>query len=765
MPFSISDEVRIDVATRLSGGQLPKAISESLNIALKTVYRLKKSFVRDGENFIAAPTGKIARESINREQLLALAEIMNKNSKTTMKELREQAISSAIFANTESAPDQSTIYRRLRTMGYKWQKPRFSDPRAKRTRIQFERCCFKQAQQRGLESDGKILSMDESNFYYEQATRAWGSSYRPPVLEKPKGKIMRRSMFATIGYKSVGSQVKAFIHWLLVPPRKSWRPLEERIQSCEIDAAEKGPIKEKYNEAYVNALTTAGLKMELAALGIRATDTTCEAMREVLLRVGRTGTRLNELRARGRGRPDSGGALVPPTGNAYMVSEYLHQCLGTYMAGQDLWAGEKTECELSGDLGIRGCPDGGKRECKMNSREMTLMWDNAPSHLPTTTNRVSPFQKWTQDKLGLLGVLQTPPYSPWFNPVELFFSYVKRYVRKHAPPDVPSLLQRIREATTKITGEMIKNWFKKCGFTVGPEEPRAEDPNVGIVDRCSLPENARFDRKEHVVCVDEAGTVRREKKPRQTRWSKYDAEVSDLQNVSVVKRSGIPPRKRHVVDTCPLPDDEPTRWVGLSAEPAGLQHGSYSTLFQHDDNMAEIDRIVDQRTKPTGKEYLVRWKNRPATENEWLAADQIMGLSSLLQYFGGHSEQKVIQDHKEDASRPSLPYEPNRNPEVGDVVCLYPPKEAEDLIFVAQVREMSSTKMTVHWWGSKKIDGPWSPEFMSKKGKGHAGPYTGSIWKEAVLDVLSSFKGKKGKIEKKQLEEIIKLANEHKKKK
>ena len=87
MPFSISDEVRTDVDTRLSGGQSPKAISDALNIALKTVYRLKKSFVRDGENFIAAPTGKIARESINREQLLALAEIMNKNSKTTMKEL------------------------------------------------------------------------------------------------------------------------------------------------------------------------------------------------------------------------------------------------------------------------------------------------------------------------------------------------------------------------------------------------------------------------------------------------------------------------------------------------------------------------------------------------------------------------------------------------------------------------------------------------------------------------------------------------------
>ena len=82
--------------------------------------------------------------------------------------------------------------------------------------------------------------MDECNFYYEQATRAWGTKYKPPTLVKPKGKIMRRSMFATIGFHEIkGDQPKAFIHWTLVPPRKSRKPLDERIQSFEVEKGEK----------------------------------------------------------------------------------------------------------------------------------------------------------------------------------------------------------------------------------------------------------------------------------------------------------------------------------------------------------------------------------------------------------------------------------------------------------------------------------------------------------------------------------------------
>jgi transposase len=42
--------------------------------------------------------------------------------------------------------------------------------------------------------------------------------------------------------------------------------------------------------------------------------------------------------------------------------------------------------------------------------------------------------------------VQIPPLSPQFQPIELYFSYVKRYCRKHAPPDTESLVKRIRTA-------------------------------------------------------------------------------------------------------------------------------------------------------------------------------------------------------------------------------------------------------------------------------------------------------------------------------
>ena len=209
MPFKHSQHVRNDIATRLTTGQKPKDIAEALNISSKTIYRYKKTFLRDAKDnsYIAPEIKATPRESISREQLLALSDIMTQNSKITLKELMYKAIHDNIFESEDTAPDTSTVYRRLVKLGYKWQKPKYSDPRAKRTRIQFERCCFRQAQQNGMDAK-LLLSMDESNFYYEQATRAWCTSYKQPTLEKPEGKIMGRSMFATIGHTKIKGDPK-----------------------------------------------------------------------------------------------------------------------------------------------------------------------------------------------------------------------------------------------------------------------------------------------------------------------------------------------------------------------------------------------------------------------------------------------------------------------------------------------------------------------------------------------------------------------------
>ena len=117
-------------------------------------------------------------------------------------------------------------------------------------------------------------------------------------------------------------------------------------------------------------------------------------------------------------------------------------------------------------------------------------------------------------------------------------------MRKHNPQTIEELLQRTREITLRITGKFIQGWYKKASFRTGPDEVPLADPNESVSDRCSLPANATFQRREAIVCVDELGKVRREKKVRHKTWSTYDPDAEDLQNVSKVKRTGVKRKNR-----------------------------------------------------------------------------------------------------------------------------------------------------------------------------------------------------------------------------
>jgi len=721
---------------------------------------------------------KTVREKINREKLIQLSEIMQRNANTTLKELLAQAVVEKVFESTESAPDISTLHRALtKKVGFKWQAPKYDDPRAARTRVTYERCEFRRALQEGLVRPESTLCLDETSFYVggEAPTRAWGTIYKKPNIEKNKMGGIKVVMYLTIGYRLDGAgKPLAFLHWLCVPPQRSNKPLTDRIESWESEEKlDSLKLKETLTEAYVNSLTAAGLKKELQTLGLRSSSLNAETMREVLKRVGKAGTRVGELRERKTGRPELG-VLRPHTPTAYYFSEYLHQCLGTFAAGDGLWSEGEDECVLSSDLGIRQCPDFGVREYAPDLRETTLMMDNASYHVYTTESTVSPFQKWVIDKLGMKGVLFSPAYSSWFNPTEYAFSFIKRYVRKYNPQSIADLLLRIRQASQKITGEFIQGWFKKASFRTGPEVLGPVDPNAGVADRCSLPVNARFQQREHIVCVDSQGTVKREKKVGHTRFSTYadhDTETEGtLENVSGVKRAGIPPRKRPRVEVCAEPTDgSKLRWVGVGVEPPGLVHGSSESLFQGGDDMAEIERIRSERKTDRGMEYLVRWKGFSSEHDTWLPATEIQGLGSLLQYWRDKnkraSESKKLKQNQQQASKTPPKYKPNREPKTGDVIAIYAPKDMDELLFVGEVIDQSDTKLHVHWWSAKKVDGTWSPQFLAKKGKGHAGPFTNWIWKEGCLDVLNNLKGqKKGKIEPDQLGEMLKIAQAYKKK-
>ena len=104
-------------------------------------------------------------------------------------------------------------------------------------------------------------------------------------------------------------------------------------------------------------------------------------MKETLLSVLRKGTREGQLRASGRGRPNAGGALMAPTGDARMVSEYLCSCLVPFLKGKGLHNATGDTCLHTADEGITSCPDGGKLEYRPRLADTSILWDSAPSHL------------------------------------------------------------------------------------------------------------------------------------------------------------------------------------------------------------------------------------------------------------------------------------------------------------------------------------------------------------------------------------------------
>jgi hypothetical protein len=135
----------------------------------------------------------------------------------------------------------------------------------------------------------------------------------------------------------------------------------------------------------------------------------------------------------------------------------------------------------------------------------------------------------------------------------------------------------------------VKGWPKKNND--------APDPNLGI-PRCEIDKDAHFDRNEHIVCMDSAGVVRKEKLPRHTTWSKFDDTDVELQDVSRVKRAGVPriQSERNKLEFCPEPsENESKRWVGWDNEPPSAEHGSSAELYQGPDSMAEIEKIIAER--------------------------------------------------------------------------------------------------------------------------------------------------------------------------
>jgi len=63
-------------------------------------------------------------------------------------------------------------------------------------------------------------------------------------------------------------------------------------------------------------------------------------------------------------------------------------------------------------------------------------------------------------------VLDLPPYSPDFNPIEKMWSKIKALLRAAKARCFEDLVQAMAEALQKVTPSDIQGWFQSCGYII-----------------------------------------------------------------------------------------------------------------------------------------------------------------------------------------------------------------------------------------------------------------------------------------------------------
>jgi transposase len=66
-------------------------------------------------------------------------------------------------------------------------------------------------------------------------------------------------------------------------------------------------------------------------------------------------------------------------------------------------------------------------------------------------------------------LIYLPPYSPYLNPIELFFSKIKGHLKNLTTKTRELLEIGLNEAINKVCFSDIKNWFSHCGYVVKPK--------------------------------------------------------------------------------------------------------------------------------------------------------------------------------------------------------------------------------------------------------------------------------------------------------
>ncbi len=389
----LAADLRSRVMLYVQQGLTAKAVAESLLISVRTVSRYKNLALTQNLSVpLVQPRGGF-RKSIallNRQQILALGELLLKNPKLTIRELKQLAAQQEII-DSNKVPSDTSIWRAIKKLNIDWKKASYSDPKGVLRRaaserdgvaeldampadimdpgakaIMEERAAFRYIQRQGFDGQlnpYKLWFMDESNFrMFDQQHHAWTLSNRRAMLLRPKGMSPTFNVIATIGIEDA-TPGGAFIHYVVIPPRRDFRGVPKTFKSYEFKHPKAG-IDLGYSGSQIrNDLSMSRLKELMAEqrlrlpVGIPDAAALEREIRDILVQV-RTSGKVGLYRVLPERQAYLGGIIKAFRSTALDVVDYVEHLLLPWYVKRKLH-GFETECNEDSD-GIVGCPDSGR---------------------------------------------------------------------------------------------------------------------------------------------------------------------------------------------------------------------------------------------------------------------------------------------------------------------------------------------------------------------------------------------------------------------
>jgi len=391
----LSLDMRSRVMSCLQQGMSSKQVAKELRVSTRTVARYRK--LANEQHLpvpVARPRGgfRSSLTLMNRQQILALAEVLLKAPKLTMRELRQRAVQMNIL-DENKVPSETTIWRAIKKLNIDWKKATYVDPKGialpviseaaaiaaplgpegriqdpGATAISQERAAWRFVQRLG--TDGQLnpynlLFMDESNFrLYDQQHYVWTQAQKRGVLLRPKGISPTFNVIATIGVEN-DTPGGMFVHYIVIPPRRDFRGVPKRFKAYEFRHPKAGidigysvnQIKHQLSlEQLQQIMKEEQLRIPPGFVAAADADALERELRRILTQV-RTQGKVGLYRALPERQAYLGGSIKAFRSTAVDVVDYVEQLLIPWYVKRKLH-GLATECDEDSD-GIIGCPDSG----------------------------------------------------------------------------------------------------------------------------------------------------------------------------------------------------------------------------------------------------------------------------------------------------------------------------------------------------------------------------------------------------------------------